>query len=279
MRKETHVIEGGRKLYMYTFDDNRAAERQRRFWNTVADAWRNNQEEIEEWMLPVTRAMNDRIGNYPRRALDVGSGAQPMSLPDKWRVVGVDPASEMISGGRSVQGDSQQLPFQDAAFDAVVSRFAIMLACDPLGAFREAHRVLRLGGTITLAVWDTSEKNTWVSPAESILARSLDIRTPEPNEPSAYRLADPTEVAALLGEAGFRVVSTESVLLPYLNQRNADETFEFLLRFIGPIRTMFEKLPDERRAQVRAEAVAALDGVSRNGTAWIHHATREPKIL
>lgn len=278
MKQETYEIESGRKLYMYSFD-NQSAERQRRFWNSVGGAWRKEQDTIEEWTEPVTGAINDRIGNYPCRALDLGCGPRPMPLGDKWRVFGVDPAAEMMTGNRSIQADSHSLPFQDASFDAVVSRFALMLDDDPLLAFREAHRILRLGGTITLAVWEAPEKNTWVSAAESVLTDALGIRKPSPTEPSAYRLADPAEVKALLSAAGFRITHTDSIHLPYFAQRTAEETFEFLVRFIGPIRTMFEKIPPENRDALHAKAVAVLAEVSRNGTAWVYHAIREPKNL
>jgi len=264
---------------MYSFDTRQAAGRQQRFWNTVAEAWRSHQEELELWMEPVTRAMTDRLGNYPRRVLDVGCGARPMPLPSEWRAFGVDSASQMVTGRNVVQGSFQELPFQGATFDAVVSRFALMLADDAVAALREANRVTRLGGSITLAVWDAAEKNSWVSGAETILMSSLGIREPAPTEPSAYRLAGKAEAVAMIAGAGYRVVSTESVLLPYFQTIGPRETFEFLVRFIGPIRTMVDKLPPENREQVCEAAMSALDGVSRSGTAWVHHAIREPRIL
>jgi SAM-dependent methyltransferase len=264
---------------MYSFDTDRASERQRRFWNAVGSAWRADKEQIETWMLPLTRAINDRIGNYPGYALDLGCGARSMALPDSWRVFGVDPASEMLVPNKSVQGDPQRLPFQDAAFDAVVSRLAVMLDSNPLAALRETHRVMRISGTLTFAVWDTAEKNEWISSAEAALAEILGIRKPEASEPSAYRLSNPDEVSSLLSAAGFRRTSADSVLLPYFGQRTSEETFDFLLHFIGPIRTMFEKLSPEVRESGRAKVVAALADANRNGSAWVHHAIREPKSL
>lgn len=260
-------------MYLYSFGDP-AADRQRKFWNSVGEAWRNEGDEIERWAEPMTRAIHAKIGDHPRRALDLGCGGGSMKLPPLWRTYGVDPAAEMLTPGKTVQGDSQALPIQDASFDAVVSRLAVMLDSNPSAVFREVRRVLRMGGTFTFVVWDKPEANTWVSAAEDILKGELSIRDPMPTEPSAYRLACASEVAKLLAGARLRLLSSEQALVPFFSRLTPEATFDFLLKFVGPVRSMFMKLADERKEGVRAEVVAALSGVSRNGSAWVHHAER-----
>jgi SAM-dependent methyltransferase len=52
-----------------------------------------------------------------------------------------------------VVGDVQELPFDDAAFDVVVSIFGVIFAPDPDRAVAELLRVLRPDGRALLAVW------------------------------------------------------------------------------------------------------------------------------
>ena len=50
-------------------------------------------------------------------------------------------------------GDAEQLPFEDAAFDAVVSTCGVMFASRPEAAAAELARVCRPGGRIALTTW------------------------------------------------------------------------------------------------------------------------------
>ena len=52
-----------------------------------------------------------------------------------------------------------QLPFTDAAFDAVVCQFGVMFFPDRAKAFAEARRVLRPGGVFLFNAWDRIEEN------------------------------------------------------------------------------------------------------------------------
>ena len=52
-----------------------------------------------------------------------------------------------------VEGDAERMPFDDAAFDAVISGVGVMFAPDQARAAAELLRVCRPGGTIALASW------------------------------------------------------------------------------------------------------------------------------
>jgi len=62
-------------------------------------------------------------------------------------------AAIMHLEGTFVQGDVEELPFQDATFDAVVSQFGHMFAPRPERAIAEMLRVLKPGGTIAFSTW------------------------------------------------------------------------------------------------------------------------------
>lgn len=52
-----------------------------------------------------------------------------------------------------VEADAHDLPFDDAAFDTVLSTFGVMFAVDQRRAADELLRVLRPGGTLGLSCW------------------------------------------------------------------------------------------------------------------------------
>jgi SAM-dependent methyltransferase len=62
-------------------------------------------------------------------------------------------AAELVDDTKWVEGDAQDLPFEDASFDLVMSTFGVMFAPDQQRAASELLRVCRPGGRIALANW------------------------------------------------------------------------------------------------------------------------------
>jgi len=103
------------------------------------------------------------------RVLDVGCGTGNAALLATYggaRATGVDAAARLIRVAQRradvdgvkdvatfVVGDAQALPFEDAAFDVVLSVFGIVFAADAERAFAEALRVLRPGGRALFTAW------------------------------------------------------------------------------------------------------------------------------
>ncbi|MHB8487608.1 MAG: class I SAM-dependent methyltransferase [Candidatus Dormibacteria bacterium] len=102
-----------------------------------------------------------RRGHGDVLEVGVGTGLSLAHYDDDVRLVGVDATPEMlqIAARRRSElakevdlrlGDAASLEFADASFDTVVFTYSLCTIPDPRKALAEAHRVLRLGGTLLL---------------------------------------------------------------------------------------------------------------------------------
>ncbi len=109
------------------------------------------------WTLRPTRhlgSLEHRTGvkNHTRRLdeflAEVGPSARVLDLGSGARQLGPNVVSFDIGEfpGVEVRGDAHHLPFQDAAFDAVVVQQVIEHVSEPARVLAEARRVLRPGG-------------------------------------------------------------------------------------------------------------------------------------
>jgi len=105
--------------------------------------------------------------NPDSRVLDVaaGNGNATLAFARRWcKVTSTDYVDALLGQGRARAAaealdvsfqvaDAEALPFQDDAFDAVVSTFGVMFAPNQSQAASELVRVCRSGGKIGLANW------------------------------------------------------------------------------------------------------------------------------
>jgi demethylmenaquinone methyltransferase / 2-methoxy-6-polyprenyl-1,4-benzoquinol methylase len=112
------------------------------------------------------RTMVSHVNALPGSlVLDVASGtglvARELAARKRFRVVALDPSEPMLRAGlpanelaglraqiHPVLGRAEQLPFGDAAFDAVTFTYLLRYVDDREATMRELARVLRPGGTL-----------------------------------------------------------------------------------------------------------------------------------
>jgi SAM-dependent methyltransferase len=202
-------------------------------WQEAASGWVRRQESIREWGAPVSHWMVEAIeAQHGQRVLELAAGLGETGLlaaelvAPTGGVILSDHAEAMLEGARAraAKLDLTNVEFQVwnaewidlpvASVDAVLCRWGYMLMADPLAALVETRRVLRPGGRVALAVWDSLAANPWaLAPRLELLERGLAQPPVESTEytPGPFGLGDPERLRALLGEAGFTEVGVEAI--------------------------------------------------------------------
>jgi len=154
----------------------------------------------------------------PSRVLETAAGtgvvtrAMARALPPSVEIVATDLNPPMLARAaevgvaRPVQwqaADAQQLPFDDASFDAVVCQFGVMFFPDKAGAFAEARRVLRPGGTLLFNAWDRIEENDFAHVVTTALSVCFPADPPRFLARTPHGYFDKRAITRDLASAGF----------------------------------------------------------------------------
>jgi len=119
---------------------------------------------VSEALAHAAQRLNAREGEH---ILDIatGTGWSARNAARRGAVVtGVDIAPQLLAAAADLSahtwppiefrlGDAEKLPFDDGAFDGVISTFGVMFAANQAEAAAELARVCRSGGRLVLATW------------------------------------------------------------------------------------------------------------------------------
>jgi len=149
-----------------------------------------------------------------QRVVDVACGtgvlttAAAAAVAPGGAAVGVDLNPGMLAVARRKapeldwrEAPAEALPLDDASCDAAVSQFGLMFFSDRRAALSEMRRVLRPGGRLAVAVWDSLEATPGYAAVTALLARLFGERVASLLR-SPYALGDPTALSGLLAGAG-----------------------------------------------------------------------------
>jgi SAM-dependent methyltransferase len=257
----------------------------------TAAAWQKYYPQLKEQLAPVTQALVDAAA--PRQGMQIldlasGTGEPSLSLARKvapsGRVTATDLSPGMLDGltrNAAAEGvanidtkvcDAEQLPFADASFDLVTSRFGVMFFADVPAALAEISRVLKPGGSVALLVWGAPEPGTYFGAAAMPYMRRL-ATTPDPDGPGPMRFAEPGKLARAVAAAGFRDVQESRLSLPAPFHGSPEELLTSMMELAAPFRNAAASLSDDDRRAAREEAHRHLrplyNGTATNVTAPI----------
>jgi ubiquinone/menaquinone biosynthesis C-methylase UbiE len=204
------------------------------------------------------------------RTLDVATGSGTLALSAARRgciAVGADYVPALLDRGRLraeaehlsvefVVGDTENLPFPDASFDAVTSIYGSMFAPDHTKAASELARVCKPGGRIALASWTPDGY-----PGE--MFRLFSRYAPPPpglqpptlwgTEPHLRTIFGPAirAIASNVRQAIFRFVSPQ-------------EHIEVFRAYFGPTVKAYASLPLEKQEELTREWTDLIKRFDRN---------------
>jgi ubiquinone/menaquinone biosynthesis C-methylase UbiE len=188
-----------------------------------------------------------------QRVLDVATGNGGTAIAAARRfcdVTGVDYVPELLARAREravaegfditfTEGDAEDLPYEDASFDAVTSTLGVMFTADQAKGAAELLRVCRPGGVIALANWTP----------DGFIGRLF--KTVGTHRPPPAGVASPalwgteTHLQQLFG-ADITSLTTERRHYVF-RYRSVDHFLDVFRTYYGPVLTAFEALDDNGR--------------------------------
>lgn len=245
-----------------------------RLWSARARDWAEVQ---EPQFRPLYQAALDRLGVAPgTRYLDAGCGsglAAGLAAGRGARVSGLDAAEGLLAiarerapGGDFRQGDLEELPFEDGAFDLVTGFNAFQYAGNPGAALGEAGRVTQRGGAVLVATWGDPNG----MPLASVLAalKSL-LPPPPPGTPGPFALSDEKALRQFAEGAGLRAEQIFDVQGEFVFASEAEALRGFNSAGIA-VRAM-ELAGEQAVSEAHARAIAPFrlsDGSCRIGATY-----------
>jgi len=165
---------------------------------------------FQDWTGRVSEAAGLKPGD---RVLDVACGTGVLAREAWSRVrpggslVGADINEGMLAIARRKHpmidwqhAAAESLPFDNGSFDAVVSQFGLMFFEDRVKALKEMWRVLRSGGRMAVAVWDSLDSTPGYAAVTAMLQRMFGDHVADAMR-APFNLGDTEVLVALFAAA------------------------------------------------------------------------------
>jgi SAM-dependent methyltransferase len=214
---------------------------------------RNIETAAEEFIARLNLKPGDRV-------LDVACGTGNLAIPAARAgaiVTGADIATNLLEQARARaeaeglkiqfdEGDAENLPYADSAFDVVVTMYGAMFAPRPELVAAELTRVCRAGGRIAMANW-TPEG--FIGQMFKVTGKHV---PPPPNMPSPLKWGDEATVRERLS-AGITDLQITRQMAAFKYPFSPAEVVEFFRMYYGPTQRAFGALDDHAQAALRTD--------------------------
>jgi SAM-dependent methyltransferase len=198
------------------------------------------------------------------RVLDVAAGNGNASLAAARRgchVVATDYVTDLLQGAaRRAAADSlaittqfadaENLPFDDASFDAALSTFGVMFVPNPDRAAHEMLRVVRPGGKIGLANWTPQG---FIGEMFKIVAAHV---PPPVGVPSPLQWGTDARLHQLFGSEARLHVTRQHFVFRF---RSTQDWFDTFITYYGPTLKAWQALDDNGRTSFQSQLVTLAD--------------------
>jgi SAM-dependent methyltransferase len=235
------------------------------------------------------REFVERIDLKPGvRVLDVACGTGNSAIPAARtgaKVTGLDIAPNLLEQARKQaaaenlpaqfdEGDAEELPYPEAAFDVVITMFGAMFAPRPERVAAELLRVCKPGGIVAMANWTPSG---FVGKSFEVTAKLV---PPPPGIPAPVLWGDEATVGQRFSVGVSKLTTTRRVLklqYPFAPQ----EVVAFFRQYFGPTQTSFARLdpPGRQMLASRLEQLWAEHNQASDGTTMVEAEYLEVKAV
>jgi SAM-dependent methyltransferase len=220
--------------------------------NLVFNASENLAEELR--IIPGERVLDVACGS--------GNGAISAARRSPGNVIGLDYVPALLERGREraaaervgaefVEGDAQNLPFEDDSFDVVMSIFGAMFAPDQRKTAAELLRVVKPGGRIGMGNWCPD------GGAGKMFKTIAKHAPPPPGIDSPLLWGTEGRLRELFGD-GISDLRIER-RAPRQAFPSADHQIELFRTYFGPTKTAFERVGPEGEQALYDDLKAFLE--------------------
>jgi len=174
---------------------------------------------FEQWTKHLIEGASIREGSH---VLDIACGTGVLARDalsrtgPGGRVVGVDPAPGMLAAAKEIEPKidwilcgAEALELDDETFDCVISQFGMMFFQDRQKSAEEMFRVLKPGGSLAIAVWNSVEQNPAYADIIAVLQEQVGTAAADALR-LPYSLGNTDEVIAVLDKSGFTSIRVET---------------------------------------------------------------------
>lgn len=252
-------------------------EQQRRQWDVGAAGWRRWSEAIDRQTGGVSERILELAEIGPgARVLDVGTGYGNPALGAakvvgaEGCVIATDISAEMLAFAREraaaaglgnlrfAQAGASSLNFEEADFDAALSRFGIIFEPDTAAAASRVRNFLKPGRRFAISSWAAPERVPFLAIPLGVAVKQLGASPPPPGAPGPLARPTADALSGLLAAADFAEIEVEEAEVT-MSWPTPEQYATFVRETVPAVTALVESQPEERQAETWAAITRAAE--------------------